>query len=136
MSLPHWLREHVQLTDEAQLESEFSANVLNFPRGRADQRTDHSGQSALDLVYQAAELVSGMQDEARRRETRAKKPASWTRRCRASRKPSERSCSEKHRTSTIKKVEQQQSEECPFRMAVRETRPTLLFGCGREVRYH
>jgi len=71
MSLPHWLREHVQLTDEAQLESEFSANVLNFPRGRGDQRTDHSGQSALDLVYQAAELVSGMQDEARRRETRA-----------------------------------------------------------------
>jgi hypothetical protein len=71
MSLPHWLREHVQVTDQAQEESEYIGNILNFPRGRTDQRADDGGQSALDLVYQAAELVSGMQEEARRRETRA-----------------------------------------------------------------
>jgi hypothetical protein len=71
MSLPNWLRECIQVTDVDQEQPEDSGNVLDFPRGRADPRTNDGGQSALDLVYQAAELVSNMQEEARQRETRA-----------------------------------------------------------------
>jgi hypothetical protein len=71
MTVPNWLKEVIQVTDQDQQESEESGNVLNFPRGRANQRADDGGQSALDLVYQAAELISGVQEEARQRETRA-----------------------------------------------------------------
>jgi hypothetical protein len=70
MALPRWLRECIQVTDENR-ESEDSDNILNFPRGRADRRVNDSGQSALDLVYQAAEVVGDLQDQARQTETRA-----------------------------------------------------------------
>jgi hypothetical protein len=72
MSLPHWLKECVQVTveDHDQQQHEDNSNVLNFPQGRTDRRTN-DGQSALDLVFQAAELVGNMQEEARQRETRA-----------------------------------------------------------------
>jgi DNA repair exonuclease SbcCD ATPase subunit len=71
MALPHWLRECIQVTDEDQQQPEDNVNVLNFPRERSDRRANGDGQSALDLVYQAAELVSDIQEEARQRETRA-----------------------------------------------------------------
>ena len=69
MAIPHWLRDCIQVThcDEGSDEGE---NVLNFPRGRADPpRND--GQAALDLVYQAAEVVGNLQDHARQMENRA-----------------------------------------------------------------
>ena len=68
MALPHWLRDCIQVTD--QNESDEGENVLNFPRGRIDPpRND--GQSALDMVYRAAEVVGSLQDHARQMETRA-----------------------------------------------------------------
>ena len=72
MPLPHWLKECIQVTveDQDQRQNEDSSNVLNFPQGRTDRRTN-DGQSALDLVFQAAELVGNMQEEARQKETRA-----------------------------------------------------------------
>lgn len=70
MALPHWLRVCIQVTDADQ-PADDSDNVLNFPRGQAARRVNDSGQSALDLVYQAVELVGNLQDEARQTETRA-----------------------------------------------------------------
>ena len=72
MSLPHWLAECIQDTveDQDQHQPENSGNVLNFPQGRTDRRAN-DGESALDLVFQAAELVGNMQEEARQREARA-----------------------------------------------------------------
>jgi DNA repair ATPase RecN len=71
MALPHWLRECIQVTYDDQQQADDTDNVLNFPGGRIERRANDGGKSALDLVYQAAELVSGMQEEARQRETRA-----------------------------------------------------------------
>jgi hypothetical protein len=72
MALPQWLRECVQITDvDQEQESEDSENILNFPRARTDRRGNDGGQSALDLVYQAAEVVGDLQDQARQTETRA-----------------------------------------------------------------
>ena len=69
MALPHWLRDCIQVTDHSE-GSDEGENILNFPRGRTDPpRND--GQSALDLVYQAAEVVGNLQDHARQTETRA-----------------------------------------------------------------
>jgi hypothetical protein len=71
MALPHWLRECVQVADIDE-PADDSDNVLNFPpRQRADRQASDSGQSALELVYQAAELVGNLQEEARQTETRA-----------------------------------------------------------------
>jgi hypothetical protein len=72
MSLPHWFKECIQVTveDQDQLQLEDSSNVLNFPQARTDRRTN-DGQSALELVLQAAELVGNMQEEVRQRETQA-----------------------------------------------------------------
>jgi hypothetical protein len=70
MALPHWLRECVQVSDENQT-GEDGENILNFPRGPSGRRGNDSGQSALDLVYQAAEIVGDLQDQARQTETRA-----------------------------------------------------------------
>jgi hypothetical protein len=44
---------------------------VNFPRGRPDRRANDDGQSALNLVYQAAEVVGDLQDHVRQTETRA-----------------------------------------------------------------
>jgi hypothetical protein len=68
VALPHWLRECIQVTDEDQ-GSEQDEKVLPFPRRIESVRND--GQSAIDLVYQAAEVVGNLQDHARQIETRA-----------------------------------------------------------------
>ena len=69
MALPHWLRECIQVSDQVE-GSEQEENVVAFPRGRIG-RTRNEGQSALDLVYQAAEVVASLQDRARQIEARA-----------------------------------------------------------------
>jgi chromosome segregation ATPase len=69
LALPHWLRECIQVSDQEE-GSEQEENVVAFPRGRIGQ-TRNEGQSALDLVYQAAEVVGSLQDEARQIEARA-----------------------------------------------------------------
>ena len=62
MALPHWLRECIQVTDQDQ-GSEEDENVLAFPRNRIDP-VRNDGQSAIDLVYQAAEVVGNLQEQA------------------------------------------------------------------------
>lgn len=69
MALPHWLRDCIQVTDLDQA-SEEGENVLAFPRGRTEQ-VRNDGQSAIELVYKAAEVVGDMQDQARQTEVRA-----------------------------------------------------------------
>jgi ABC-type phosphate transport system auxiliary subunit len=68
VALPHWLRDCIQVTDLDQA-SEEGENVLAFPRRTEQVRND--GQSAIDLVYKAAEVVGDMQDQARQTEVRA-----------------------------------------------------------------
>ena len=69
MALPHWLQECIQVTDQDQ-RSEEGENVLAFPRERTEP-VRNDGQSAIDLVYQAAEVVGNVHDHARRMEIRA-----------------------------------------------------------------
>jgi hypothetical protein len=69
VALPSWLRECIQVTDQDQ-GAEQEETVLAFPRRRIEPlRND--GQSAIDLVYQAAEVVGNLQDHARQTEIRA-----------------------------------------------------------------
>jgi hypothetical protein len=68
VALPHWLRECIQVTDQDQ-GSEQDEKVLPFPRRIPSAGND--GQSAIDLVYQAAELVGNLQDHSRQIEIRA-----------------------------------------------------------------
>jgi hypothetical protein len=69
VALPSWLRECIQVSDLDQ-GSEEGEKVLAFPIGRIEpERND--GQSAIDLVYQAAEVVGNIQDHARQTEIRA-----------------------------------------------------------------
>ena len=69
MALPSWLKEVVEVTEQDQ-GAEQEETVLAFPRRRVDPgRND--GQSAIDLVYQAAEVVAKLQDQARQTEARA-----------------------------------------------------------------
>jgi hypothetical protein len=72
VALPHWLRECIQVTDQDQEseEGEEGENVLAFPRRRT-KPIRNDGQSAIDLVYQAAEVVGNMRDHARQTEFRA-----------------------------------------------------------------
>ena len=70
MALPSWLRECIQVTDQDQ-GAEKEETVLAFPRRRIEP-VRNDGQSAIDLVYQAAEVVGNMQDHARQTEFRAK----------------------------------------------------------------
>jgi hypothetical protein len=69
VAVPHWLRECIQDTDQDQ-GSDQDEKVMTFPRGRT-QPGRNDGQSALDLVYHAAEVVSNLQDHARQIEIRA-----------------------------------------------------------------
>jgi hypothetical protein len=69
VALPHWLRECIQVTDQNQ-GSEEGEKVLAFPRGRTEP-VRNDGQSAIDLVYQAAEVVGNIQNHARQTEIRA-----------------------------------------------------------------
>jgi hypothetical protein len=69
LALPHWLRECIQVADQDQ-GSEQDEKVLTFPRRRIEP-VRNDGQSAIDLVYQAAEVVGNLQDHARQIETRA-----------------------------------------------------------------
>jgi hypothetical protein len=69
VALPSWLRECIQVTDQGQGPEE-GENVLEFPRGRAEP-VKNDGQSAIDLVYQAAEVVGNLQHHAREIEIRA-----------------------------------------------------------------
>lgn len=64
-----WLRRHMR--DQI---SNFSAvdaaeNVLNFPR--SPYSANSAGVAALDLVYQAAELIKKVEDQAAERQVRA-----------------------------------------------------------------
>jgi hypothetical protein len=69
VALPHWLRECIQVTDQDQ-GSDQDENVLAFPRSRIEP-AGNDGQAAIDLVYQAAEVVGNLQDHARQIENRA-----------------------------------------------------------------
>jgi hypothetical protein len=69
VALPHWLRECIQVTDQDQ-GSEEGEKVLAFPRGRSEP-VRNDGQSAINLVYQAAEVVGNLQDHAHQIEIRA-----------------------------------------------------------------
>jgi ABC-type phosphate transport system auxiliary subunit len=69
VALPHWLRECIPVSDHDE-ESEQEENVLAFPRNKTEP-VGNDGQSAIDLVYQAAEVVGNLQDHARQIETRA-----------------------------------------------------------------
>ena len=64
MALPHWLRECIQVTDQDQ-GPEQDENVLAFPR-RPIEPVRNDGQSAIDLVCQAAEVVGNLHDHADR----------------------------------------------------------------------
>ena len=68
MAIPPWLRDCIEVTDHNP-GSDEAENVLNFPR--RPEVPNNDGQSALDLVYQAAEVVGNLQDHARQTETRA-----------------------------------------------------------------
>jgi hypothetical protein len=69
VAIPSWLRERVQVTDEDQVPEERE-NVLPLWRERTEPiRGD--GRSAIDLVYQAAEVVGNIQNHARQTEIRA-----------------------------------------------------------------
>jgi hypothetical protein len=70
VALPHWLRECIQVTDHDEGTDE-GENILNFPRGPTDPPQRNDGQSALDLVFRAAEAIGDMEDHARQMETRA-----------------------------------------------------------------
>jgi hypothetical protein len=69
VALPHWLRECIQVTDQDQ-GPEQDEHVFAFPR-RSVEPVRNDGQSAIDLVYQAAEVVGNLQDHARQTEIRA-----------------------------------------------------------------
>ena len=69
MALPDWLRDCIQVTNQDQ-GPERDENVMEFPR-RPIEPVRNDGQSAIDLVYQAAEVVGNLQDHARQIETRA-----------------------------------------------------------------
>ena len=68
MTIPHWLRQCIEVTDQDQ-EFEQDENVVAFPRRTEPVRSD--GQSAIDLVYQAAEVVGTLHQNARETEIRA-----------------------------------------------------------------
>ena len=72
MALPHWLRECIQVTDQEQgpERDENVENVMAFPR-RPIEPVKNDGQSAIELVYQAAEVVGNLQAHARQTEIRA-----------------------------------------------------------------
>jgi len=69
VALPHWLRECIQVTDQ-DLGPERDENVMEFPR-RPVEPVRNDGQSAINLVYQAAEVVANLQEQARQTEIRA-----------------------------------------------------------------
>ena len=69
MALPYWLRERIQVPDQDQ-GPEDSENLLPFSRERTEP-VRNDGQSAIDLVYQAAEVVGNIQNHARQTEIRA-----------------------------------------------------------------
>jgi hypothetical protein len=68
VTIPHWLKECIQITDQDR-ESGQSEKVLAFPRRTGPVKND--GQSAIDLVYQAAEVVGNLHHNARETEIRA-----------------------------------------------------------------
>jgi ABC-type phosphate transport system auxiliary subunit len=71
VALPHWLRECIQVSDRDD-NSEQDENVLAFPsNGTEPAGNGNDGQSAIDLVYKAAEVVSNVHDNARQMEIRA-----------------------------------------------------------------
>jgi len=68
VTIPHWLKECIQITDQDR-ESDQSEKVLAFPKRTEPVKND--GQSAIDLVYQAAEVVGNLHHNARETEIRA-----------------------------------------------------------------
>jgi hypothetical protein len=69
VALPHWLTECIQVTDQDQ-GPERDENVMEFPK-RPIEPVRNDGQSAINLVYQAAEVVGNLQEHARQTEIRA-----------------------------------------------------------------
>jgi hypothetical protein len=68
VTIPHWLSECIQITDQDR-EPDQDENVLAFPR--RTEPVGNDGQSAIDLVYQAAEVVGNLHHNARETEIRA-----------------------------------------------------------------
>ena len=71
MVLPQWLRECIPDSSEDESSNDPRENVLSFRRATTN-RPRHHGESALDLVYQAAEVVGDIEDRARDTEARAR----------------------------------------------------------------
>jgi hypothetical protein len=69
VAIASWFRECVQVTDLDQ-GAEDGENVFAFPRERTEP-VRNDGQSAIDLVYQAAEFIGNVENHARRTEIRA-----------------------------------------------------------------
>src|ERR1700694_1624190 len=70
MVLPDWLRECIPGPEQDESPNDPVENVLNFRRATPSRRSNH-GEAALALVYQAAEVVSSIEDQARDTEARA-----------------------------------------------------------------
>ena len=68
MAIPHWLKDCIQVTELGEGPDQ-DEKVVAFPKRTASLRTD--GQSAIDLVYQAAEVVSDLHHHTREIEIRA-----------------------------------------------------------------
>jgi len=65
-----WLREHMQNHIDGESSIESDEKILNFRRPPAG-RTKGQDSDAVDLVYQAAEVVRGAQDRAAQIEAQA-----------------------------------------------------------------
>jgi hypothetical protein len=72
VALPSWLKEVIEVTEVTEQDpgAEQEETVLAFPRRRIDP-VRNDGRSAVDLVYQAAEVVGNLQNHARQIEARA-----------------------------------------------------------------
>jgi hypothetical protein len=70
MALPDWLRECAPGPSDAESSNDPHENVLSSRRA-APRRPRNQSESALALVYQAAEELGAIEDQARETEARA-----------------------------------------------------------------
>ena len=70
MALPDWLRECATGPSDAESSNDPHENVLSSRRA-APRRPRNQSESALALVYQAAEELGAIEDQARETEARA-----------------------------------------------------------------
>jgi chromosome segregation ATPase len=67
-----WLRQYIEDYSEEPASTERSENVMRFRRDILNS-VENDGTAALELVYQAVELVRGMENRASDRETSAQR---------------------------------------------------------------